>query len=178
MRIQNYNISLSIVKKIKPLSYKIILIYWVIGMLSIIIALIVGSENVPEKLRLFILIVFASSNIIWWFGNVIIKKHIKIGHFVLTNDSLKIIQNDDSKSYALSNIEYLRFEISGCEGDSYGIQFGSARVNEGIDNKISFINEKNLYNYNFLIEKRSQLNYLKLKIKYLRKNNYKILTSL
>ncbi len=175
MKIENFNISLSIVKKIKPLSYKIIFIYWIVGILLMFINPIFGFKNVPEKLKYFMAFVFASSTLIWWFGNVIIKKYIIIGRFVLTNDTLKIIQNDDSKSYSLSDIKNLRFEISGCEGDSYGFQIGGARINQGIDNKISFIKEESLYKYNFLIEKRSQLNFLKQKIKYLKQNDYQII---
>ncbi|MEI6123593.1 MAG: hypothetical protein WCQ95_08195 [Bacteroidota bacterium] len=104
MNIQEINISLKIVKRKPPISFKVIIAYWIIGTIAVIVGPILGFEKLSATLRLIIAIVFGTSTIIMWFGGAVIKRYIKIGHFELTNDELNIFENDNCETFKLSEI--------------------------------------------------------------------------
>ncbi len=156
-----------------PFYFKIIIAYWIIGLIAAMIVPIFGFEKLSATFRLILALVFGTSTIIMWFGGAVIKRYIEIGHFELTNDELNVFENDNCEIFKLSELEIIRFTVS-CE---QGEPIGRVAISEGIDNDLYFKKDDKIFKYNFLVEDLSQVNYLRRKIAYLKEKGFKITIS-
>jgi hypothetical protein len=173
MNIAEVNVRLKVVRKKLPLSFKIILAYWVSGLIAMI-TFICGEKYFDHTIAGWILVImFLSSNLIMFVGGSVIKKYKETGNFELTNDELIIFQNDNSEVFKLSEIEIIRFTLTREQGEPVG----RMAVSEGVNNYFVIKKDGKVIKYNFLVENLSQVNFLRRKIAFLKEKEYKITIS-
>jgi hypothetical protein len=141
----------------KTIPYLILLLIWNFSiLLSFASTFFINSH--PIIFRIF-LSIFIVSFLIWIIGNLLVKKRKIIGTIEISNDFIKV-NNNDLSCYYLNRIESLILSYGGAKGDSYGPYLGLLRINDGSNNTISIKYNGISLKFHFLVTRKLFLNSL------------------
>jgi len=116
-------------------------------------------EKGNNYLALSILIIYILIFFISLVRSFVIKDFIVIGDLILTSDSIVVDKEDDKLIFNIADIESLRVNYYGYDGESfpYSYQFSLSNFNQkqGNKNYIEIVHLNNLYRFEFFIKNRT-----------------------